>query len=48
MKEELFRGVCTALVTPFHHFGINYDMLNILIERQNAANIPAMYETSNA
>ncbi len=34
MKQSLFGGVCTALVTPFKNADVNYDMLGILINRQ--------------
>lgn len=42
MKEPLFTGVCTALVTPFSENGINYAMLDRLIERQLAAGVSAV------
>ena len=42
MKEPLFTGVCTALVTPFLNGQINYPMLDMLISRQIEANIPAI------
>ena len=33
MKRAVFTGLCTALVTPFRGDGVNYDMLEALIER---------------
>ena len=34
MKEPLFTGVCTALVTPLLNGKINYPMMDILLKRQ--------------
>ena len=34
MKRPVFTGLCTALVTPFRGEGVNYEMLEALIERQ--------------
>lgn len=34
MKRPVFTGLCTALVTPFRGDGVNYEMLEALIERQ--------------
>ena len=34
MKNILFQGVCTALVTPFLNGSINYPLLERLIRRQ--------------
>ena len=34
MKQPIFTGVCTALVTPFLHNEINYPLLERLLERQ--------------
>lgn len=42
MKKPLFTGVCTALVTPFFNGEINYPMLNVLLQRQIDAEIPAV------
>lgn len=42
MKQPFFTGVCTALVTPFSNGKINYDMLEILLERQMDAGIEAI------
>ena len=39
MNEPLFRGVCTALVTPFLGDSVNYPMLEILLKRQIDAGI---------
>ena len=39
MKEPLFTGVCTALVTPFIYERINYATLDRLLERQLKAGI---------
>lgn len=42
MKNILFQGVCTALVTPFLKGSINYPLLERLIQRQTDARIPAI------
>ena len=42
MKNILFQGVCTALVTPFLNGSINYPMLERLIRRQTDAGIKAI------
>lgn len=42
MKNILFQGVCTALVTPFLNGKINYPMLQQLIRRQTDAGIRAI------
>lgn len=42
MKQPLFTGVCTALVTPFRDGEIDVSMLEKLIERQIAAGVPAI------
>ena len=35
MREPVFTGACTALVTPFTHSGaVNYDQFARLIDRQ--------------
>lgn len=39
MKEPLFRGVCTALVTPYLGDSINYPMVEILLKRQIDAGV---------
>ncbi len=41
-QKPLFRGVATALVTPFHKSGIDYDALEGLIERQLSAGVAAL------
>lgn len=42
MKEPLFTGVCTALVTPFLNDLINYPMLEVLLKRQIRAGVQAI------
>ena len=42
MKQPLFTGVCTALVTPFLGGKVNYPMLKILLRRQMEYGIPAV------
>lgn len=42
MKEPIFTGVCTALVTPFLGNSINYPMLEQLLKRQIEAGIEAV------
>ena len=42
MKQPLFTGACTALVTPFHHGKVNYPMLELLLNRQIEAGIEAV------
>lgn len=42
MVKPLFRGVCTAMVTPFLNGQINYPMMDILLQRQIDAGIPAV------
>lgn len=42
MKEPLFTGVCTALVTPFLNNEINYPMMEQLLTRQIDAGINAV------
>lgn len=42
MKNILFQGVCTALVTPFLNGSINFPLLERLIRRQTDAGIPAI------
>lgn len=42
MKQPLFTGTCTAMVTPFLGEQINYPLLELLLERQISAGIPAV------
>jgi len=42
MKKPLFRGVCTALVTPFAEGRLDLDALRFLIELQLSAGIDAL------
>lgn len=42
MKEPLFKGVCTALVTPFLDGKINYPMMEQLLKRQIESGIQAV------
>lgn len=42
MKNPLFTGVCTALVTPFLNGKINFPMVQILLNRQLDAGISAV------
>ena len=42
MKNFLFSGACTALVTPFLDDKINYPMLEQLLRRQIDAGIEAV------
>lgn len=42
MKDSLFTGVCTALVTPFLDSNINYPMLEMLLRRQLDSGINAV------
>ena len=42
MNKPFFIGCCTALVTPFLDNKINYPMLDILLQRQIDAGIPAV------
>lgn len=42
MKQSLFTGVCTALVTPFLNGEVNYPMFEQLLRRQMDAGIPAV------
>ena len=41
-KTEIFRGVATALITPFKDGKIDYTTLGMLIERQIEAGIDAL------
>ncbi len=45
MKEPLFTGLCTALVTPFAGERVNYEMLEALIGRQIDAGVDAIVLT---
>jgi 4-hydroxy-tetrahydrodipicolinate synthase len=43
MREPIFTGVCTAVVTPFDpHGAINYDVFAKLIDQQIAAGVDAL------
>jgi len=42
MKQHLFSGVCTALVTPFIHGKVNYPMAEMLLKRQMESGIHAV------
>ena len=42
MKEHLFTGVCTAMVTPFLDGKVNYPMMEQLLKRQIDAGISAV------
>ena len=42
MKTPIFRGVCTALVTPFSGRGIDYAALDRLLESQLEAGVEAL------
>lgn len=42
MTKPFFTGACTALVTPFLNGNINYPMVEVLIQRQINAKIPAV------
>lgn len=42
MTKPFFTGACTALVTPFLNGKINYPMVEVLIQRQITAGIPAV------
>ena len=45
MKQPIFAGLCTALVTPFEGERVNYKMLERLIERQIDAGVDAIVLT---
>lgn len=45
MKRPLFTGLCTALVTPFAGDQVNYEMLEVLMERQIQAGVDAIVLT---
>ena len=42
MKQPVFTGVCTAMVTPFHEGSVNYPMAEQLLRRQIEAGVPAV------
>ena len=42
MKEPLFFGTATALITPFDEDGIDFNSLDILLRNQLDAKIPAL------
>lgn len=42
MKQPVFTGTCTAVVTPFTDRGVNYDVLAALLDRQLAAGVEAV------
>ena len=42
MTKPFFSGACTALVTPFLNGKINYPMVEVLLQRQINAGIPAV------
>ena len=42
MREPLFQGVCTALVTPFLDGKVNYPMMEQLLKRQIEAGVRAV------
>ena len=42
MKQTLFTGACTALVTPFLGNQVNYPMLEQLLRRQMESGIHAV------
>ena len=46
MKEVLFTGACTALVTPFIGEQINYPMMEKLLLRQQENGIKSVVATS--
>ncbi len=45
MKEALFRGAATALITPFTDSGIDYPALDRLLQMQLEAKVPALVIT---
>lgn len=42
MRKPLFKGVCTALVTPFKNGEVNYTMMEKLLQRQMDAGVKAV------
>ena len=45
LKEPIFTGVATAIVTPFSDGGIDFNAYDVLLDRQLAAGIPAIVVT---
>ena len=45
MKRPIFTGLCTALVTPFLEERVNYEMLELLMERQIEGGVDAIVLT---
>jgi 4-hydroxy-tetrahydrodipicolinate synthase len=41
-KQTIFKGVCTALITPFYKGKIDYESLQNLIEMQIEAGVGAI------
>ena len=42
MKEPIFRGVCTALVTPFRDDAIHWDTLDRIVDFQLKSGVTAL------
>ena len=42
MKQPVFSGVCTALVTPFLNGNVNYPLMELLLRRQIEAGVEAI------
>jgi 4-hydroxy-tetrahydrodipicolinate synthase len=42
MKDPVFLGTATALITPFDHEGIDFKSLDALLAKQLDAHIPAL------
>ena len=42
MKQPIFRGTCTALVTPFTEYGVDFAALDRLLETQLSAGVEAL------
>ena len=42
MKQPVFEGTCTALITPFAENQINYDLFDALLARQIQAGVSAV------
>lgn len=42
MEKAFFTGACTAMVTPFLNGQVNYPMMEVLLQRQMDAGIPAV------
>ena len=42
MKQPIFRGTCTALVTPFDAYGVDFAALDRLLENQLSAGVEAL------